>query len=520
MLPTSAHNSLIVWSLLLSLTGCSVSGGGVVRPPAPEKLSALPHPIAPARDSVISVPVRIDLSTFLDAAKDENLIPKKFDHWGSYLKTPKGAAYKYYAERDEFAIKPAASAGSIRTAHSDVFPFLALPADLPQIPNLSINTADRSSLRDWWKGLDLAFSVSVSTPLRYKVGANSQLRADDGVPVQCGDGSEWPRRATLNGNIAIGVTPNYDVSAAVTGVSVNTVDSCKLNIADSDIPQEVNNRLTDAVKGGLNQAVARINAMTVKPHVEDAWSALLNPIQLEPDTWLLLNIDKIRHSGFSGVGPVVDDTIQVMAKPVIVFGAEPPATSATLPQLETQPASTEFHVVADARIEYDTLSKALANRLKGARFERSGDYVRITNASVYGNGDNQLVIRIDFTGDAIGHVYFVGKPEINALTQTVHISGVRYDSATEKLLMKHAGWIYRSEFREFIANQAFLAVTPAIDRLRNLLTTGLNRSVSPAISMHGTVASVQGIGVFADVNALYVRALSDGTLSLQLADKR
>jgi hypothetical protein len=487
-------------------------------------LSAIPHPIAPARDSVISVPVRIDLSPFLDAVKDENLIPKKFDHWGSYLKTPKGAAYKYYAERDDFAIKPAASAGSIRTAHSDVFPFLALPSDLPQIPNLSINTADRSSLRDWWKGLDLAFSVSISTALRYKVGANPQLRVDDGVPVQCGDGSEWPRRATLNGNIAIGVTPNYDLSAAVTGVTVNTIDSCKLIIADSDISQEVNNRLTDVVKGGLNQAVARINAMTVKSHVEDAWSALLNPIQLDPDTWLLLNIDKIRHSGFSGVGPVIDDTIQVMAKPVIVFGAEPPATPAALPQLEAQPgearpASTEFHVVADARIEYDTLSKALANRLKGARFDRGGDYIRITNAWVYGNGDNQLVIRIDFTGDALGHAYFVGKPEINALTQTVHISGIRYDSATEKLLLKNAGWIYGSEFREFIANQAFLAVTPAIDRLRNLLTTGLNRSVNPAISMHGTVESVQGIGVFADVNALYVRALSDGTLSLEVADK-
>jgi hypothetical protein len=37
--------------------------------------------------------------------------------------------------------------------------------------------------------------------------------------------------------------------------------------------------------------------------------------------------------------------------------------------------------------------------------------------------------------------------------------------------------------------------------------------------MHGTVASVQGIGVFADVDALYVRAMSDGTLSLKVADK-
>ncbi len=490
MLPTSAHKSLIAWSLLLSLTGCSVSGGGgVVRPPAPEQLSALPHPIDPARNSVISIPVHIDLSTFLDAVKDENLIPKKFDHWGSYIKTSKGAAYKYYAERDDFAIDRSG-------AHQ------------------SMSTDQGTPLRNWWKDIDLpGSSLSISAALRYKIGTDPHM-------VPCGDGNEWPRRATLNGSIAIGITPNYGLSASVNNVTVNTLDACKLHIADSDISQEVTNRLTDVVRGGLNNAVARINATTVKSHVEEAWNALRNPIQLESNTWLLLNIDKMKRSGFSEDGTVVDDTLQITANPVIVFGAEPPATSPALPQLDSQPASNEFHVVADARIEHDTLSKTLANRLKGERFNHGGDNIRITNATVSGIGGNQLVIRIDFTGDALGHVYFVGKPEINALTQTVHISGIRYDSATENLLRKNANWLYRSEFREFIASKAFLAVTPAIDRLRNLLMTGLNRPVNPAISMHGTVASVQGIGVFADVNALYIRAMSDGTLSLKLADKR
>jgi len=488
MLPKSAHNSLIAWSLLLSLAGCSVSDG-IIRPPAPTQLPAKQNPMAPAEDSAISVPIHVDFSTFLDAANDENLIPKKFDHWGAYIKTPKSAGYKYYAERDDFAVD-----------HSD--------------SHQSIGTDQGAPLRDWWKGVDPPGSyISISTALRYKIGTDPHL-------TQCGDGNEWPRRATLNGRIAIGLTPDYGLSASVNGVTVNTIDSCKLHLADSDISQEVNNRLTTGVRGGLNNAVARINAMTVKSHVEHVWNTLLKPIQLEPDAWLLLNIERIRHSGLSGVGQAVDDTIQVMAKPVIVFGAEPPAASAALPKLETQPASTEFHVVADAPIEYGTLSKTLANRLKGARFSHKDDHIRITNASISGNGGNQLVIRIDFSGDAQGHVYFVGKPEINLLTQTLHISGIHYDSATEKLLLKKADWIHGSAFRDFISSEAVLGVGPAIDRLRGLFTTALNRSVTPTISMYGTVAAVQGIGVFADVNALYVRAMSDGTLSVKVTDKR
>jgi len=461
---------------------------GVIRPPAPEQLPAKQNPIAPAGDSVISVPVHVNLSTFLETANDENVIPKKFDHWGAYIKTPKGAGYKYYAERDDFAMDLSGSQQSLGTDHG--------PA-----------------LRDWWKGVELPGSyVSISTALRYKIGTDPHI-------VQCGDGNEWPRRATLNGNIAIGLTPNYGLSASVNDVTVNTIDSCKLHTADSDISQEVNNRLTDVVRGGLNNAVARINAMTVKSQVEDVWNTLRKPIQLEPNTWLLLNIDKVRHSGFSVVGPAVDDTIQVMAKPVIVFGAEPPSVSAALPQLETQPASTEFHVVADFQMGYDTLTETLARRVKGKRFTQ-GDYViRITNASIYGNGGNQLVVRIDFSGDARGHVYFVGKPEINPLTQSIHITGLTYDSASENLLMKEAAWFSRSAFREFAASEVVLEVTPATDRLRNLLATRLNRSVNPAISMHGTVSSVQGIGVFADVNALYVRSMSDGTFSVTVVDQ-
>lgn len=487
MLPKSVRNSLIALSLLLSLTDCSLRKD-VVRPPAPEQLPAIQNPLSPAGDSVISVPVQLDLSTFLNTANDENVIPKKFDHWGSYIKTPKGANYKYYAERGDFAM-------DLSGAH----PFIS--------PDLS------ADLRDWWKGVELPGSyVSIGTALHYKIETDPHI-------AQCGDGSEWPRRATLNGSIAIEMTPNYGLSASVNGVTVNTIDSCKLNIAGSDISQEVKNSLADVVRGGLNNAVVRINAMTLKSHVEDAWNTLRKPIQLEPDTWLLLNIDTIRHSGFSVVGPVVDDTIQVLAKPVIVFGAEPPSASTALPQLETQPASTGFHIVADAQIEYATLSKTLANRLKGQRFSHGEDIIRITNASIYGNGGNRLVIRIDFTGDTRGHVYFVGKPEINALTQTVHISGLSYDSATVALLLKNTDWIYRSAFREFIASQAVLEVTPAIDRLRDLLATALNRPVTPAISMHGTVTSVQGIGVFADVKGLKVRAMSNGTLSVTVADK-
>lgn len=512
MFPRSIGNFLIVSSLLLSLTGC-LGREYVVRPPAPTLLPSTPNPLSPATESTVSFPVQVDLSPFLHAANDDSLIPKKFDHWRNSIKHPKGVEYKYYAERDDFTVAPSGT-------------------------HQAISTKSGTVIHEWWKGIEpLSSSLSISTALRYKIGAH---------PLQCGEGTEWPKRATLNGNLTIGMTPNYGMSASVTGVTLNAIDPCKISVNDTDVFQEVKNQLAERVRGGLSNVVAHMNTLTARSRVEDVWHTLGNPIQLEPNAWLLLNIGKVWRSGFfSGGGELINDTLHITAKPVLVFGAEPPSAGEALPQLETEPASTGFHgaadaplygtlprtlanqlastgfhVVADIPLDYPSLSRSLATRLQGKHVAVKGDFIHITDAAILGRGGNQVVLRIAFDGDAIGHLYFVGKPEMNTLTQSIHIGGLRLDLDSEQLLQKSGpDWFARSSVRDLVMGEVVLGVTPAIDRMRDLVTKALNRELSPTITTHGTVTSVQGIGVFADVNMLYVRVMSDGSLTLKVDGK-
>jgi len=171
-------------------------------------------------------------------------------------------------------------------------------------------------------------------------------------------------------------------------------------------------------------------------------------------------------------------------------------------------------------LDYPSLSRSLATRLQGNRVAVKGDFIHITDAAIFGRGGNQVVVRIAFTGDAIGHLYFVGKPEMNTLTQSVQIGGLRLDLDSEQLLQKSGpDWLDRSSVTDLVMREVVLGVTPAIDRMRDLVTKALNRELSPTITTHGTVTSVQGIGVFADVNRLYVRVMSDGTLTLKVDGK-
>lgn len=493
MFSKSGRGAIVILSVAL-FWSCSAFSENIVRPPEPEPLPALRPPLTPLAKSMISVPIYVDLSSMLRQINDETVVPKKFDHWGAYVKNPKGADYKYYAERDDFAIE--SSLGSRSTG---------------------METG--TGLRDWWKGIQpQGSSVFVSAPLRYKIEANPSVQTA-GSPVHCGEGSEWPRRATLDGNVDLGITANYGVSASVTGVAVNTIDPCLIRPASLDPTQDVNQRVADSVRGGFTRAAAPINTMTVKHQLEQVWNALRTPIQVDQNLWLQLNADRVGQSGVLKGGPVVEGEIQIVANPVVVLGPEPSAVASALPPLDAQPVAPGFRVAADVALDYAALSKNLAGRLVGKRVQHKGDVIRITDAEISGHGGNQVVLRVDFNGDVSGHVYLIGNPAMNVLTQTIFIGGLDYDSGTEQLLSKVNSRLLDASFRELVTDGAIFGVTAATDRMQSLLATALNRPLSPTVSMHGTVASVQGINVFAAADGLYIQVMSEGTLSVTAGGK-
>ena len=491
---SKAGRSVCILFSVALLSGCSAFSESIVRPPAPDPLPAGRPPLAPLAKSMISVPITVDLSAMLRQTNDETVIPKKFDHWGTYIKSSKGADYKYYAELDPFVFE------SSRTT-----------------PSTMVDTG--RGLRDWWKGFEgYHSSVLMRAPLRYKIGANPSAQTA-GQPVHCGEGSEWPRRAMLDGNVSLGITPSYDVSASLAGVAVKYVDYCAVGLADFDPAQEFTQRVTDSVRGGLTRVVAPINALTVRSQVEHVWNALRAPLKLDQDMWLQINPDMVGQSGVFKGGPVVEGEIQIVANPVVVLGSEPAAVAATLPPLDTQPVAPGFRAAADVSLDYAEMSKMLASRLKGRRLQVKGDVIGITNATISGHGGNKVLLRIDFNGDAYGHVYLIGKPGMNVLTQSVFIGDLYWDPATEKVLRDVASWLHNSSFRELVAEQTVFGVTSDTDRVKGLLVAALNRPLTPTVSLRGTVTSVQGINVFADVNSLHVQVMSEGTLGVAAGGK-
>ncbi|MCP9470771.1 MAG: DUF4403 family protein [Nitrospira sp.] len=482
--------SCIVWPVALFFFGCSL-GPSRIQPPAPEPFPPAQRPALSTTetDSVVGFSIRADLSMLNDVLNDERMVPKRFGQRDVYAKSPQGVEYKYHAEREDFAINaPAAGLYARRDAGA--------------------------ALRDWWKGVELSANVFVSAPLRYKIDMHPKTAAA-GVPMSCRDGGGEDKQGMLTGSVAIDMTPDFHLAASVADVSVHGVDPCAVDRAEETVvAEEVRRALADSVRGGLQQAVERLNAVTFNDRIEHVWQLLRKPIRLNPDAWLLFNVERVAHSGLSSEGNDLHDTIQMVAKPVIVFGDEPTLPSVSLPRLDPRPTPRGFRVVTDVGMDYQKLSDALTDRLRGERVSNEDRSIIITEVSVRGNGGNQVVMRIDFRGDAEGHAYLVGKPRLNPLTQTLYFENLRYDAATAQQLGKSAKWLFHSSFRGFIATEAVVGVTQATKKMQSLIVPVLNQRLSPGLVMRGKLSSFQGIGVFADEAALQVRVVAEGTLDL------
>ncbi|CUQ68170.1 protein of unknown function [Candidatus Nitrospira inopinata] len=484
------RRSCVVWAVALFFAGCSL-GPSRIQPPAPEPFPPAQRPALSATetDSAISFSIRADLSMLNDVLNDEQVIPKRFDRGGTDGKSAQGAMYRYHAEREDFAINaPAAGLYARRDAGA--------------------------ALRDWWKGVELSANVFVSAPLRYKIEMHPKT-ASVGVPTQCGGGDGGSKQGMLTGSVAIDMTPDFRLVASVADVSVHGVDPCASDRAEEHVvAEEVQKALADSVRGGLQQAVERLNTVTFNDRIEQVWKLLRKPVRLNPDAWLLFNVERVAHGGLASEGRHLHDTIQMIGKPVIVFGDEPTLPSASLPPLDPRPTARGFRVVTDVGMDYQKLSDALTDRLRGERVSNEDRSIIITEVSVRSNGGNQVVMRIDFRGDAEGHAYLVGKPRLNPLTQTLYFENLRYDAATAQQLGKSAKWLFHSSLRGFLATEAVVGVTQATKKMQNLIVPVLNQRLSPDLVMRGKLSSFQGIGVFADEAALQVRVVAEGTLDL------
>jgi len=283
-------------------------------------------------------------------------------------------------------------------------------------------------------------------------------------------------------------------------------DECRVTVFDIDVTE----RVLSAARGQLeenthviDEALARID---LRGRFERYWRIIREPIRLTDDVWLLINPTAVRRGPARGNGLTLEASVGVTAAPRIILGARPVVDSLPLPPIREAAVDDGLHILLDGMADYEAASRLLRRELRGQSYSWGGNRVELRDLRVSGIGGGRMALEVDFTGDARGRIYLVGTPVIDPATREVWVPDLDFDVATRSLLVSGAVWLAYGNLVEALRERARIPVEDVVDLAREQLMRGLNRQLSPEVTLSGEVDQVEVLAVEASREALVVRS--------------
>ena len=413
--------------------------------------------------SSVEIPLELQLGPAIEAL--ETAVPRVHDRMGAWTYHGNNARYKFRVERDRFAA------------------------------SLSGNT------------------LELATTLRY--GAVGQYRPlGFWISGSCGVGGAAPRRIAVAYRTVLGMNSNWTLRPTTTISRLVAVDECRVTVLSIDVTDKVIRVFRDPIDRGAQAMNDRIASLNVRSKLEQVWQQLQTPIPFGDGALLRLNPLTLRFAGVQGTGTTLTTSIGLTITPQIVLGKEQYAEEEVLalPDNSSDTVGSGFHVVVEGALSYTRATQYLKNELVGQQLKASGHSVEITDVQISGAGRDRLVMRVNFQGDARGHVYLVGRPQYDSTAQQITLSDFDYDVHTSSLLVRVFAWLKHEEIRSTLTQRAVWNVVDDINRARENLAEALNRDLGGGFLMSGEVYSVEALGAHVGPSGIRFRARADGVV--------
>jgi hypothetical protein len=125
-------------------------------------------------------------------------------------------------------------------------------------------------------------------------------------------------------------------------------------------------------------------------------------------------------------------------------------------------------------------------------------------------------MQVRLSGDFAGRVFLTGRPVIDPTTGGISVPELDFDVASRDVILSTVAWLAGPSLREDLRARARWPGDPAVAFLTEWLTRGLNREVSDALRIRGSVDSISIQSAHALTRALLVRISAKGTATIEV----
>lgn len=337
-------------------------------------------------------------------------------------------------------------------------------------------------------------------------------------PCRCGF-DEGERRVNVSFSNSITVQRDYKIKLNTRRNEPVPLDKCEVCIWGQDITKQVMNGLTEELDLAKADLERNYGTVDLRQPFQQLWNELGKAYNIYNLGWMQINPQRIHINNLFASGDSLYAYLGLSAKPVIGF-ERPPDGQAPIPPMGEFSRRPGFSVYLDAVLDYDSLSNILNTQLVDKEFDLNKGPVKkkfiIKNCRIYGEGNERLVIRVDFAGTNKGVFYLTGKPVYNKETRVLEVADLDFDIRSKNALLKTAEWLFSRRITNEISKYTRYDLTAFIDTAKVTVNQQLNREWMKGISSYGRIEDITLENIYPFSRHLVIRSNCRGELSVKV----
>lgn len=337
-------------------------------------------------------------------------------------------------------------------------------------------------------------------------------------PCRCGF-DEGERRVNVGFASSMKVMTDYSINLSIQRQEPVPLDKCMVCFFGADITNNVMKGLKDELDIAKKEIEDSFGIVNIKPQVQELWNKLNTSYNLYGLGWLKINPQRARLNRFFTKNDSLNILLGLTAKPVISF-ERPPDIMTLLPNLDNTDAKPGFNIYLDALLNYDSLSNIINAQMKGREFDlskgKSKKILIVDECSLYGTGNEKLIIKLKFRGTNSGVAYFTGKPVYEEIKKVIEVRDIDFDIKTKNLLLKSADWLFNRRITTELTKVSKFDLSTYVDTAKLLINSQLNAEWIKGIKTEGQVQDLKISGFYPLTSHLVIRSNASGMLMIKV----
>lgn len=337
-------------------------------------------------------------------------------------------------------------------------------------------------------------------------------------PCRCGF-NEPERRVNVSFTNSLLVLPDYKVKLNIKRNEPQPLDKCEVCFWGQDITKQVLKGLTTELDASKAELDKKYGTIDLKPKFQQVWDQLNRVYDLFGMGWLQINPQRIRINSIFAKNDSLNVNLGLTARPIISF-EKPIAQSSWVPNITDNSNKPGFSIFLDAMLDYDSLSHLLSMQVAGKEFDLNKGPVKkkfiFKDCKLYGNGNEKLIIKVNFTGTDEGTLYLIGKPVYDHATKMLEIKEIDFDIKSKDALLKAADWLFNKKITAEISRYAKYNLAAYADSAKVQINQQLNRELMKGIYSRGNINDLKIVGIYPTNKHLVIRSNCSGNLSVKV----